>query len=108
MPGVTWVFWQGRRHGQWAVYGRQRVRGRWRPEQRLSTTSQAAWHPKAMADVRGRVWLAWEHPERERSAIVARVCESGRWSAEQIISPPGFSRRIALAATPQGGMWLGY
>ncbi|MEL5996434.1 CehA/McbA family metallohydrolase, partial [Hymenobacter segetis] len=25
-----------------------------------------------------------------------------------IISPPGFSRRIALAATPQGGMWLGY
>jgi hypothetical protein len=104
----VWVFWQGRRHGRWAVYGRQRTGSTWYPEQQLSPSDQHAWHPQAHRDALGRVWLAWESVHGFSSRLVARVWQNSGWSTPTTIGAPGINRRLSWAAGPQGEMWLAY
>jgi hypothetical protein len=106
---ALWIFWHGRRGGDWDVYARRHAGGRWGAEERLGRSPAAQWHPVAARDSRGRLWLAYESVADGAFTVEARVRENGRWSATvRLGDGRGVDRRPALAAAREGGVWLAW
>lgn len=106
---TLWLFWHGRRGGNWDVYARRHDGRRWGPEEQLTASPAAEWHPVVARDTRGRVWLACETVADGGFAIEVRVREYGRWSAPvRLGGGNGIDRRPALAPAREGGVWLAW
>jgi hypothetical protein len=105
----VWLFWHGRREGNWDVYARRYAGGRWSPEERVTRGAAVEMHPVAARDARGSLWLAYETVEGSSFGIEVRHRAGGRWSPPRRLSAAGgVDRRPALAAARGGGAWIAW
>ncbi|MCA1583033.1 MAG: CehA/McbA family metallohydrolase [Acidobacteria bacterium] len=106
--GTLWVFWHGRRQGMWTIYSRRREGGAWSAEERVSAAGVNALHAAATADSSGRLWVAWEIARPRGFGIELVTREGNGWSAPAAVASAGSDRRPALAAPPDGGVFLAW
>ncbi len=106
--GLLWAFWHGRRHGTWTIYSRRRERGAWSPEESVSAPGVNALHAAATADSTGRLWVAWETARARGFGIELVTRDGNGWSAPAAVASAGSDRRPALAAPPDGGVFLAW
>jgi hypothetical protein len=106
---ALWLFWHGRRAGNWDVYARRYAGGRWGREERVTTSPAVEWHPSVARDARGRLWLACESVVDGSFAIEVRLRDGGGWSAPvRLGGGTSLDRRPALSPAREGGVWLAW
>lgn len=104
---LPWVFWHGLRGGTWGVFARRHDGRKWTAEQRIAD----GLHPVAARDFGGRVWVAWEVPRANGSHgfdVEIAFLDQGRLSRPARIESSGSDRRPALAAAPDGSVWVAW
>lgn len=114
--GGLLLLWHARRDGHWGLYSRRLLEDRWGPETRVDTPGVAPLHPRLSRGAGGTVWLAYEvvRERRGRASLEIHLragrpgSESVQWGHPVAVHPEGGDRRPALAADPDGGVWIAW
>jgi hypothetical protein len=101
--GRVWVFWSANKNGNFDIYARSAVAGKWSGETRLTTDPGSDLNPVAATDAKGRVWIAWQAYRSGNLEILAAAQQGDGFTSETTVS---FSKSSdwdpAIAAAPNG------
>jgi hypothetical protein len=85
----VWVFWSAQREGNFDIYARFAVDGKFgnsNQEVRLTSDAGQDVNPVATADSNGRVWVAWQGYRNNNLEILAAVQDDNKFSSETLVS----------------------
>ncbi len=82
----VWVVWSAQKDGNFDLYGKVFIDGRWSPEMRITTNAGQDLNPVMTADSSGRVWLAWQAYRNGNLEVLAAAQESDRFGREERVS----------------------
>jgi hypothetical protein len=101
--GRVWVVWSANKNGNFDLYARSAVAGKWGREIRLTSDPGSDLNPVAATDAKGRVWIAWQAFRNGNLEILAAAQQGEGFTKETTVS---FSKRSdwdpAIAAAPNG------
>lgn len=99
----VWVIWSANQKGNFDIYAKSLVKGKWSPAVRLTTDPGTDVNPVAVTDARGRVWVAWQGFRKNNLEVLASVQNGDRFTREKTVSfSPASDWDPALAASKNG------
>jgi|GEM_PF-5401427 len=107
--GRVWVFWAGRRNGDWEILCRRHENGAWSEEENLTRYQGLDWNLAAAAKG-DEVWLTWERNQRgPQNDVMAMRYRYGRWEEPiQVSATSDHEGRPAISIGPDNQVWIAY
>ncbi len=107
--GVLHLVWSAQVNGNWDLYERVKMAGKWQTVRRLTEAPGTDFFQAMAADAKGDLWLAWQGFRNGQSDIYLKRYSGGNWGPEMLVSEsPANHWQPALAAAPDGSVWVGW